>query len=66
MTVQRTKRNWKLLTNGKEHKLVKGKDFNSFLSMRTAIYNKARDIGLQVTTRVEGNNLFIRFTKKGA
>jgi hypothetical protein len=64
MAVQRTKRNWKLLTNGKEHKLVKDKDFNSFLSMRTALYNKAKDIGSKISTRIEGNNLFVKFLSK--
>jgi len=63
MATQRIKRNWKLLANGREHKLVKGKDFSSILSMRTALYNKAQDLGMQVTTRVEGDIMFIRFNK---
>lgn len=65
MTVARQKRNWKLLTNGKEHKLVKGKDFNTFLSMRTALYNRAKEQGLVVKTRIEGDTMLVKFTKKG-
>lgn len=65
MTVTRQKRNWKVLANGKEHKLVRGKDFNTFLSMRTALYNRAKELGMIVKTRVEGDAMFFKFTKKG-
>jgi hypothetical protein len=64
MAVTRQKRNWKTLTNGKEHKLVRGKDFNTFLSMRTAIYNRAKEFGMSAKTRVEGDTLFVKFIKK--
>jgi hypothetical protein len=59
---------WKLWTNGEIHRLYKEKDFPDaeITSLRTEIYRKARELGMNSHTKINkaDSSIQVQFTER--